>query len=71
MANAPRMAPLFGLLAVVLAGPAGAQDAKTLTVTDDRGVTVQVPAQPKRIASISYFADDVALALGIKPVAST
>ena len=56
-------------LAALMAGPAGAED--TLKVKDDRGVTVEVPARPKRIASISYFADDVALALGIRPVAST
>lgn len=70
MANAHKIAALFGLL-VIAAGPVCAQEAKTLTITDDRGVKVEVPVQPKRIASISYFADDVALALGIKPVAST
>jgi iron complex transport system substrate-binding protein len=46
-------------------------DEATQKITDDRGIEVQLPAQPKRIASISFFADDVALALGIKPVAST
>ncbi|XNY04732.1 ABC transporter substrate-binding protein (plasmid) [Sinorhizobium meliloti] len=71
VANADKIAILFGLLAVIAAGPVRAQDGKTLTITDDRGVKVEVPLQPKRIASISYFADDVALALGIKPVAST
>ena len=71
MANARRIAVLSALLAVMAGGPAHAQDSKTLTITDDRGVKVEVPLQPKRIASISYFADDVALALGIKPVAST
>lgn len=71
MANAHNVATLFGLLAVMVTGPVCAQDAKILTITDDRGVKVQVAVQPKRIASISYFADDVALALGIKPVAST
>ncbi len=71
MANARNIVTLFGLLAVIVTGPIRAQDAKTLAITDDRGVEVEVPAQPKRIASISYFADDVALALGIKPVAST
>ncbi|ANL66363.1 iron-siderophore ABC transporter substrate-binding protein [Rhizobium phaseoli] len=55
---------------MLAAGAAHAQD-KKVSIVDDRGVTVEVPAQPKRIASISYFADDVALALGIKPVAST
>lgn len=71
MANACKIATLIGLLAVIATGPVGARDAKTLTITDDRGVEVKVPVQPERIASISYFADDVALALGIKPVAST
>ncbi|ABC91454.1 probable ferrichrome ABC transporter, substrate-binding protein [Rhizobium etli CFN 42] len=61
----------LGLSAMLMAGAAQADDGKKVSVVDDRGVTVEVPAQPKRIASISYFADDVALALGIKPVAST
>ena len=71
MANACKIATLIGLLTVIATGPVGAQEAKTVTITDDRGVEVKVPVQPERIASISYFADDVALALGIKPVAST
>ncbi|THK34556.1 ABC transporter substrate-binding protein [Ensifer sp. MPMI2T] len=71
MATARKIATLFGFLAVLAAGTVHAEDAKTVTVKDDRGVEVKVPVQPKRIASISYFADDVALALGIKPVAST
>ncbi|MFB2604004.1 ABC transporter substrate-binding protein, partial [Rhizobium phaseoli] len=61
---------VLGMSAILAAGAAHAED-KTVSIVDDRGVTVEVPAQPKRIASISYFADDVALALGIKPVAST
>ncbi|ACE91771.1 probable ferrichrome ABC transporter, substrate-binding protein [Rhizobium etli CIAT 652] len=61
---------VLGMSAMLAAGAAHAQD-KKVSIVDDRGVTVEVPAQPKRIASISYFADDVALALGIKPVAST
>nr|WP_246664063.1 ABC transporter substrate-binding protein [Phyllobacterium sp. SYP-B3895] len=52
-------------------GSAFAADPGKVSIVDDRGVTVEVPAQPKRIASISYFADDIALALGVKPVAST
>ncbi|PCK85469.1 MULTISPECIES: ABC transporter substrate-binding protein [Rhizobium] len=62
---------VLGLSAMLMAGGAQAEDGKKVSIVDDRGVTVEVPAQPKRIASISYFADDVALALGIKPVAST
>jgi iron complex transport system substrate-binding protein len=59
------------VLSTLAATPTLAQDAKTLSIVDDRGVTVEVPVKPKRIASISYFAADVALALGIKPVAVT
>lgn len=60
-------------LALCLAGASAshAEDGKSRAFTDERGVTVQVPAHPQRIASISYFATDVALALGIKPVATT
>ncbi|RKE86237.1 ABC transporter substrate-binding protein [Rhizobium sp. AG855] len=71
--------PAFRRLAIGLtltlslagAGTGHAEDAKTRTFTDERGVTVQVPAHPQRIASISFFATDVALALGLKPVATT
>ncbi|MDK1489737.1 ABC transporter substrate-binding protein [Sinorhizobium sp. 7-81] len=69
--QALRFASVAGLLAALFSATAHADEVKTVSVVDDRGVTVEVPAQPKRIASISYFADDVALALGIKPVAST
>ncbi|OWV78248.1 ferrichrome ABC transporter substrate-binding protein [Rhizobium sp. R635] len=75
---AGRFFSVLGLSAMLVAGAAQADDGKKVSIVDDRGViiddrgvTVEVPAQPKRIASISYFADDVALALGIKPVAST
>jgi iron complex transport system substrate-binding protein len=61
---------MFGACLAAGIGPTLAEDA-TQKVTDDRGVQVELPAHPQRIASISYFADDVALALGIKPVAST
>lgn len=65
------IASVIGIVTMLSHGAAFAADAKTVSVVDDRGVSVQVPAQPKRIASISYFADDVAFALGIKPVATT
>ncbi|WP_265975019.1 ABC transporter substrate-binding protein [Brucella intermedia] len=61
----------IGLLGAALTTSALAQERKTLSIVDDRGVTVEVPAQPKRIAGISYLAADVAFALGIKPVATT
>ncbi len=69
--NVQKFATLISLLSAMVSAPVFAEDGKTFSVTDDRGVTVEVPVQPKRIAAISYFADDVALALGIKPVAST
>jgi len=56
----------FGLLAQ----PALAQE-KMVTVTDMRGTAIEVPAQPTRIATVSYFGVDTALALGLKPVATT
>jgi iron complex transport system substrate-binding protein len=58
-------------MTAVAAGPAAAEDGKTRAIVDDRGVTVQVPAEPKRVAAISYLAVDVAFALGLKPVATT
>lgn len=61
----------LGMLPGLMAGPAQAQDATARTVTDDRGVSVQVPARPQRIAAISYLAADVALAVGVMPVATT
>ncbi|MBN9217745.1 MAG: ABC transporter substrate-binding protein [Mesorhizobium sp.] len=71
MRNVSRCVFGLGLAACLLAGVALAEDAKTQSVVDDRGVTVELPAHPARIASISYFATDVALALGVKPVATT
>ncbi|TCM51140.1 iron complex transport system substrate-binding protein [Rhizobium sp. PP-F2F-G48] len=66
-----RILPLCGLMAAIAFGPAVASDKPALSVVDDRGVTVQVPADPQRIAGISYLAADVALAVGIMPVATT
>ena len=60
-----------GLLAALATAPAVAEDAKSASIEDDRGTAVQVAASPKRIASVSYLAADVALALGIKPIATT
>lgn len=60
-----------GMAAALAMGPAWAQDKPTVAVLDDRGVTVRVPAAPKHIAGISYLAADLALALGIKPFATT
>ncbi|OLP54661.1 ferrichrome ABC transporter substrate-binding protein [Rhizobium rhizosphaerae] len=60
-----------GVAAALLSPLARATDSKTLTVTDDRGVKVDVPVDPQRIACVSYVAVDVALALGLMPVATT
>ena len=61
----------IGVMAALAMGSALAQDNMTISVQDDRGVTVRVPTAPKRVAGISYLATDLALALGIKPFAST
>lgn len=66
-----RLRSIIGAAAMLLAGSAAAQDVSHVTVKDDRGVEVQVPANASRIAAVSYLAVDVALALGIKPVATT
>jgi len=71
MSPAFRLASVLGLLAAVASGPSLAQDGETQSIVDDRGVTVTLPAHPQRIASVSYLATDVALALGIVPVATT
>lgn len=48
-----------------------ADENKTINAIDDRGVSAEVSVHPQRIASISYFAADVALAFGLKPIATT
>ncbi|OMG73139.1 ABC transporter substrate-binding protein [Burkholderia ubonensis] len=62
-------------LASVLARPvraaAPAAPAAPYSVVDDRGVTLRFDTAPRRIATISYFGADTALALGVQPVAST
>jgi len=45
--------------------------AETITLTDDRDKQIEVTVAPARIAAISYNAADMAIALGIMPVAST
>lgn len=47
------------------------EEVAIVRVVDARGIAVAVPASPQRIAAISYFAADTALALGMKPVATT
>ena len=55
-------------LSLMFTAPA---EAGPISVIDDRGVVVTVEQEPKKIAAISYFAADTALALGLQPVAST
>lgn len=42
-----------------------------VSIVDDRDVEVELSRDPERIAAVSYVAVDIALALGIKPVATT
>ncbi|KVN41649.1 ferrichrome ABC transporter substrate-binding protein [Burkholderia pyrrocinia] len=59
-------------LASVLARPVRATaQAAPYSVIDDRGVTLRFDTAPRRLATISYFGADTALALGVQPVAST
>jgi iron complex transport system substrate-binding protein len=72
---------LLALLAgaAVLALPAcGSSDAGgddgvggTRTITDAKGTKVEVPAQPQRVVTLSEPTLDGALALGLRPVATT
>lgn len=57
--------------AILVALAPAVASAETMAVVDARNETVQVPVAPKRIASVSFFAVDVALALGEMPVATT
>ncbi|WP_273795009.1 ABC transporter substrate-binding protein [Brucella intermedia] len=59
------------MLTALAAGPVVAEESTMGSIIDDRGTTFEVGASPKRIASVSYLAADVALALGIKPIATT
>lgn len=67
---APSALTRRGIGAALLAA-AGAGPARALTVTDGAGARVEVPDHPQRLAAISYLGVDVALALGIMPVATT
>jgi iron complex transport system substrate-binding protein len=67
----PNVCLTIGMVAALAVGSARADDATTRSVVDARGVSVQVPAKPQRVASISYLAADVALAVGVTPVATT
>lgn len=54
-----------------MASPYAFATDEKLVIKDDRGVEVQFAATPKRVAAVSYLGVDLALALGIKPVATT
>ncbi|WP_423760142.1 ABC transporter substrate-binding protein [Burkholderia sp. NLJ2] len=59
-------------LASVLARPVrAAVPGAPYSVVDDRGATLRFDAAPRRLAAISYFGADTALALGVQPIAST
>jgi len=60
---------LIGIAFIINAGSGLAGE--KITITDDRGVAVEVQTEPKRIAAISYNSADMALALGVMPVAAT
>jgi len=75
MIDRKRRALSFALpasLASVLARPVrAAAPVRPHSVVDDRGVTLRFEAAPGRLATISYFGADTALALGVQPIAST
>lgn len=71
MSNIIKLVAVATLFSLLSGMPTFADEAKVMSIIDDRGVAVSIPARPRRIAAISYFATDLALALGIRPVAST
>ncbi|MBJ7312497.1 ABC transporter substrate-binding protein [Rugamonas sp. CCM 8940] len=68
--KALRRGRAWALAAAGLLTLAGVQAAPH-KLTDDRGKPVLLRDDAKRVAAISYFAADTALALGLRPVAST
>lgn len=59
-------------LASWLIGPVrAATQVAPYRVVDDRGATLRFDVAPSRLATVSYFGADAALALGVQPVAST
>jgi iron complex transport system substrate-binding protein len=63
-------------LALGVAGCGGssagsAQSGATRTITDAQGTKITLPAQPQRVLPLSEPTLDAALALGIKPIATT
>lgn len=64
-----RLSAMVSTAVLLAMQPAFASD--KLAVKDDRGVEVTIQAVPQRVAAVSYLGVDTALALGIKPVATT
>jgi iron complex transport system substrate-binding protein len=61
-----------GLAACGSSDPGPSEDkGHTRTITDARGTTVQVPAQPRRVVTLSEPTLDSAIALGLRPIATT
>jgi iron complex transport system substrate-binding protein len=52
-------------------GGAGGGDGGRRTVTDARGTTLTIPAEPQRVVTLSEPTLDGAIALGLKPVGAT
>ncbi|MCA8097528.1 ABC transporter substrate-binding protein [Burkholderia contaminans] len=75
MLDRKRRALSFALpasLASVLVRPVrAALSGGQYSVVDDRGTTLHFDTPPSRLAAISYFGADAALALGVQPIAST
>lgn len=59
------------LSAVLVLAHTFAAHAESLTIMDDRGEPVTVSQKAERIAAVSLFGADLAIALGVKPVATT
>ena len=64
-----RLTLLAASLALTLSAPHAF--AEPHEIKDDRGQVIKLQKDASRVASISYFGADVALAVGAKPVAST
>lgn len=59
------------LAAVLAQSVRAASPPRPYSIVDDRGVTLRFDIAPSRLAAISYFGADTALALGVQPIAST
>ncbi|TKC89719.1 ABC transporter substrate-binding protein [Trinickia terrae] len=74
MIDPKRRALALGLpvsVASALAWPSRACAQTVYSIVDDRGTKLTFRAAPVRLATVSYFGADTALALGVQPIAST